>query len=171
MDVAATVDTNLVLDQYYLECLSHASYLIGDRSSGRAVVVDPRRDVSEYLADAEALGLSSRARLLRIELPLASRTILAGIKTAAVITVGFATLGALISAGGSDVFLANLDPVGATVWVQRAGDAQAQSVGDLALSPYGNVVVAGAFRGAMDFGGGGVIGQGGDDVFIASLGP
>ncbi|MHC4219297.1 MAG: ABC transporter permease/substrate-binding protein [Planctomycetota bacterium] len=49
---------------------------------------------------AEALGLSARARLLRIELPLASRTILAGIKTAAVINVGFATLGALIHAGG-----------------------------------------------------------------------
>jgi osmoprotectant transport system permease protein len=49
---------------------------------------------------AEALGLSARAKLLRIELPLASRTILAGIKTAAVINVGFATLGALIHAGG-----------------------------------------------------------------------
>ena len=43
--------------QYYLGCLSHASYLIGDPSTGRAVVVDPRRDVAEYLADAEANGL------------------------------------------------------------------------------------------------------------------
>ncbi|MDH6194797.1 hydroxyacylglutathione hydrolase [Mycobacterium frederiksbergense] len=43
--------------QYYLDCLSHASYLIGDESTGRAVVVDPQRDVSEYLADAEKLGL------------------------------------------------------------------------------------------------------------------
>jgi osmoprotectant transport system permease protein len=49
---------------------------------------------------ANALGLSRRVKLLRIELPLASRTILAGIKTAAVINVGFATLGAFISAGG-----------------------------------------------------------------------
>lgn len=31
--------------------------MIGDSSTGRAVVVDPRRDVSEYLADAEAHGL------------------------------------------------------------------------------------------------------------------
>ena len=44
--------------QYYLDCLSHASYLIGDTSTGRAVVVDPRRDVAEYLADAQAHGLS-----------------------------------------------------------------------------------------------------------------
>ncbi|HVB43678.1 MAG TPA: rhodanese-like domain-containing protein [Streptosporangiaceae bacterium] len=43
--------------QYYLDCLSQASYLIGDETTGRAVVVDPRRDVSEYLADADARGL------------------------------------------------------------------------------------------------------------------
>jgi glyoxylase-like metal-dependent hydrolase (beta-lactamase superfamily II)/rhodanese-related sulfurtransferase len=44
--------------QYYLGCLSHASYLIGDTTSGHAVVVDPQRDVAEYLADAEAHGLT-----------------------------------------------------------------------------------------------------------------
>ncbi|MEH3143038.1 MAG: MBL fold metallo-hydrolase [Mycobacterium kyogaense] len=43
--------------QYYLDCLSHASYLIGDETSGRAVVVDPQRDLAEYLADARELGL------------------------------------------------------------------------------------------------------------------
>jgi osmoprotectant transport system permease protein len=46
------------------------------------------------------LGLSSFVILKRIELPLASRSILAGIKTSAVINVGTATLGALIGAGG-----------------------------------------------------------------------
>jgi len=49
---------------------------------------------------ADALGLSSYARLYLIDLPLASRSILAGVKTAAVITVGNATLGGLIGAGG-----------------------------------------------------------------------
>jgi osmoprotectant transport system permease protein len=49
---------------------------------------------------AIALGLPSMARLRHIELPLALRSILAGIKTAAVINVGTATLGALIGAGG-----------------------------------------------------------------------
>ena len=44
--------------QYYLGCLSHASYLVGDTSTGRAVVVDPQRDVAEYLADAQANGLT-----------------------------------------------------------------------------------------------------------------
>lgn len=44
--------------QYYLDCLSQASYLIGDETTGRAVVVDPRRDVDEYVRDADAAGLS-----------------------------------------------------------------------------------------------------------------
>ncbi len=44
--------------QYYLGCLSHASYLIGDTTTGRAVVVDPQRDIDEYLADAEQQGLT-----------------------------------------------------------------------------------------------------------------
>ncbi|GIU85559.1 MAG: MBL fold hydrolase [Acidimicrobiia bacterium] len=44
--------------QYYLQCLSHASYLIGDETTGRAVVVDPQRDVTQYLEDAQANGLT-----------------------------------------------------------------------------------------------------------------
>ncbi|HEY8923128.1 MAG TPA: ABC transporter permease, partial [Polyangia bacterium] len=49
---------------------------------------------------AEALGLPPTTRLWRIELPLASPSIMAGVKSAAVINVGTATLGALIGAGG-----------------------------------------------------------------------
>ncbi|MGN6132202.1 MAG: rhodanese-like domain-containing protein [Nocardioidaceae bacterium] len=43
--------------QFYLDCLSQASYLVGDERSGQAVVVDPRRDIEPYLADAEAHDL------------------------------------------------------------------------------------------------------------------
>ncbi|HVP59907.1 MAG TPA: glycine betaine ABC transporter substrate-binding protein [Myxococcaceae bacterium] len=49
---------------------------------------------------ADALGLPRMFRLLRVELPLASPSILAGVKTSAVIAVGTATLGALVGAGG-----------------------------------------------------------------------
>ncbi len=38
---------------YYLDCLSQASYLVGDETTGRAVVIDPRRDVETYVRDAE----------------------------------------------------------------------------------------------------------------------
>jgi len=54
----------------------------------------------ELHESAAALGLPSHVRLRRIELPLATRSILAGVKTAAVINVGTATLAALIGAGG-----------------------------------------------------------------------
>ena len=54
----------------------------------------------EHLETATALGLTAAWRMHYVELPLALRTILAGIKTAAVQNVGFATLGALIGAGG-----------------------------------------------------------------------
>ena len=48
----------MVFEQFYLECLSQASYLVGDKSSGKAVVVDPRRDVQEYIDAATAHGLT-----------------------------------------------------------------------------------------------------------------
>ncbi|WAL64588.1 rhodanese-like domain-containing protein [Amycolatopsis cynarae] len=47
----------MLFTQYYLDCLSQASYLIADEGTGRAVIVDPRRDISEYLADANERGL------------------------------------------------------------------------------------------------------------------
>lgn len=59
------------------------------------------KEISPQLQEsALALGLPARERLLQIELPLASRTILAGIKTSAVVNVGTATLGAIVGAGG-----------------------------------------------------------------------
>ena len=60
-------------------------------------LTDIPQDIRE---SAEALGLTRFARLRLIEIPLASRSILSGIKTSAVINVGTATLGALIGAGG-----------------------------------------------------------------------
>src|SRR6266540_6059381 len=48
----------MIFSQHYLACLSHASYLIGDETTGRAVVVDPRRDVGVYLEEAAANGLT-----------------------------------------------------------------------------------------------------------------
>ena len=46
------------LTQYYLDCLSQASYLVGDETTGRAVVIDPRRDTDEYVRDADAAGFT-----------------------------------------------------------------------------------------------------------------
>lgn len=46
--------------QFYLSCLSHASYFIADEETRTAVIVDPQRDVDQYLAEAEELGFTIR---------------------------------------------------------------------------------------------------------------
>ncbi len=48
----------MIFEQFYLECLSQASYLVGDEKTGRAVVIDPRRDVQQYLDSASEHGLT-----------------------------------------------------------------------------------------------------------------
>ena len=50
----------MIFRQFYLNCLAHASYLIGDETTKTAVVVDPRRDVQEYLDEADRHGLTIR---------------------------------------------------------------------------------------------------------------
>jgi glyoxylase-like metal-dependent hydrolase (beta-lactamase superfamily II)/rhodanese-related sulfurtransferase len=50
----------MILKQFYLNCLAHASYLVGDETTRTAVIVDPRRDVQEYLDEADRCGLAIR---------------------------------------------------------------------------------------------------------------
>src|SRR6185312_10472715 len=47
----------MILHQFYLNCLAHASYLVGDERSQIAAVVDPQRDIDQYLAFAGQHGL------------------------------------------------------------------------------------------------------------------
>ena len=68
--------------------------IVRNTDSGLADIPLPLRE------SAPALGLPAGARLRLIELPLAARTILAGIKTSAVINVGTATIAAFVGAGG-----------------------------------------------------------------------
>jgi osmoprotectant transport system permease protein len=68
--------------------------IVRNTASGLTDLAPPLRE------SAQALGLSPFARLRRVELPLASRSILAGAKTSAVIAVGTATIAAFIGAGG-----------------------------------------------------------------------
>ena len=50
----------MIFKQYYLSCLAHASYLMGDEESRTAIVVDPQRDVDQYRKDAEEQRLQIR---------------------------------------------------------------------------------------------------------------
>jgi osmoprotectant transport system permease protein len=77
-----------------------ALFLYGLLPIARSTAAGIEAIPSSLLDSAEALGLSPRATLFSVKLPLASRAILAGIKTCAVINVGTATLAAFIGAGG-----------------------------------------------------------------------
>ena len=46
----------MILKQYYLGCLAHASYIIADERTKVAAVIDPQRDIDQYVVDAEANG-------------------------------------------------------------------------------------------------------------------
>ena len=48
----------MIFEQFYLDCLSQASYLIADETSGRAVVIDPRRDIEQYVESAKEHGVT-----------------------------------------------------------------------------------------------------------------
>jgi glyoxylase-like metal-dependent hydrolase (beta-lactamase superfamily II) len=50
----------MILKQYYLGCLAHASYLLGDEATSTAIVVDPQRDIQKCLAAAEEFALQIR---------------------------------------------------------------------------------------------------------------
>jgi hydroxyacylglutathione hydrolase len=54
----------VVFKQFYLPCLAHASYLIGDEATGTAAVVDPQRDTDQYLAFAVEHSLNIKHVLL-----------------------------------------------------------------------------------------------------------
>ena len=50
----------MILKQYYLGCLAHASYLVADQGTRVAAVVDPQRDIDQYLEDADRQALDIR---------------------------------------------------------------------------------------------------------------
>src|SRR5439155_7314480 len=53
----AHYNSGVILKQFYLNCLAHASYLVADEQSKVAAVVDPQRDIDQYLAFAGQHGL------------------------------------------------------------------------------------------------------------------
>ncbi len=54
----------MLIRPFYLACLAHASYLLGDEKTKTAVIVDPQRDVDGYVAEAAKLGLTIRHVML-----------------------------------------------------------------------------------------------------------
>lgn len=78
-------------------------------------------------------------------------------------------LGALVSAGAADLFVAKLDGVGNPLWGKIFGNSAAQSNIRGRFDATGNVLLAGDFGGAVDFGGGQLTTAGGTDLFVSKL--
>lgn len=78
--------------------------------------------------------------------------------------------GPLTSAGDFDVFVAKLDPAGVPLWSKRFGDTLEQNGRAVALDSAGNIILAGDFRGTIDFGGW-PLSADDSDMFIAKLDP
>ena len=84
-------------------------------------------------------------------------------------TVGFGG-GSLTSVGSgfSDIFIAKYSPTGSHLWSKRFGDTGNDRSADIAVDSNGNIVVTGAFVGAVDFGGGALTSVSGtNDIFVA----
>ena len=77
--------------------------------------------------------------------------------------------GVLTSAGSWDIFVAKLDSGGNHVWSKRFGDGNHQYAPAVAVDDLDNVLVAGYFVGAVDFGGGTLTSAGGEDIFLAKF--
>jgi hypothetical protein len=69
--------------------------------------------------------------------------------------------------GDLDVFLARFDPNGNHLWSQRFGGVTRQEAYDVAADGEGNVVITGHFDGTVDFGGGPLMSEGAEDIFLA----
>jgi outer membrane protein assembly factor BamB len=78
----------------------------------------------------------------------------------------------LTSAGGADILVSQLDASGATKWAKAFGDVMNQEVKGVAVDDVsGNVLLAGSFLGALDFGGGPLMNAALSDIFLAQLSP
>jgi hypothetical protein len=79
--------------------------------------------------------------------------------------------GAMLSAGGYDIFLAKFDSDGHHLWSQHFGDAASQFVSGLAVTSSGDILLCGSFQGAVNFGGSTHTSAGDEDAYVAKFTP
>ena len=136
---------------------------------------EPAVDADRSFVMSKQLGGSNTSYSLGID-DLGGDTVTAGFFAGSTVIGGvpLATTGA----GDHDLFVARIAEDGHAVWAKRFGDATSQPMPDLtdprdgkhgvAVGPDGRVVVAGGFRGTVDFGGGALVSPGGaTDIFVA----
>ncbi|MBI4702843.1 MAG: hypothetical protein HY744_17135 [Deltaproteobacteria bacterium] len=141
--------------------------VLGSKGNQGDVVVAKYDKAGKHLW-AKCFGDASSQSARAVAVDSSNNVILSGRLTGGTIDFGG---GPLTSAGGSDVFLAKLDPQGNHLWSKRFGDDQHQIDSSVAADAEGNAFIAGPFRGTVDFGGGPLMSAGFEDVFAAKFGP
>jgi hypothetical protein len=79
--------------------------------------------------------------------------------------------GAMLSAGGYDIFLAKFDSDGHHIWSKQFGDASSQYVSGLAVTSSGDILLCGSFQGTVNFGGTTHTSAGDEDAYVAKFTP
>jgi FlgD Ig-like domain len=77
--------------------------------------------------------------------------------------------GNLVANGGVDIFVAKFNASGSHLWSQRFGDSSLQTCYAVTADASGNVFITGSFSGSVDFGGGSLVCQGANDIFVAKF--
>jgi len=75
----------------------------------------------------------------------------------------------LVSSGGSDIFVAKLDPDGNWLWAKRAGGTSSDNVQGICVDSSGNIYITGSFQGAAYFGSDAIVSNGSYDIYVAKL--
>ncbi|APR86130.1 Multiple EGF-like-domain protein 3 precursor [Minicystis rosea] len=86
-------------------------------------------------------------------------------------TIDFGAGNSLTSAGGTNMYLAKLDPDGNTTWARRLSGGAMPTVTSVGVDSLQNIILAGAFKGEIDFGGGPLAASVFGSVYVAKLNP
>ncbi|MFO0554329.1 MAG: hypothetical protein U0271_38465 [Polyangiaceae bacterium] len=159
---------------YHSAKLPGGDVIVGGESSPFADFYDN----TGYYAQPLLVRLSpSGQEIWRVSLPASNEAWLRGLVTGADGTIfiagqfkGTLTFGATtLSAPSQDLFVAALDADGMPLWIKQFGDAQIQTLTDMAIDANGELVIGGTLFGSVDFGGGALTATTAPDLYLARL--
>jgi hypothetical protein len=163
--VAVDPDEHVVIGGSYFQAIDLGSGIVPSAGADDVFVVE--LDPSGTVAWGNRYGDVQSQQLADLRIDARGDVVVAGSFAGA---LAFGAI-PLVSAGGVDVFVAKLDQAGGHVWSRRYGDGGAQLANEVAITPFGSIVVVGDFASTINFGQGSFTAGGGSDVFVAALPP
>jgi hypothetical protein len=166
-DTAIDASDNIIGAGYFFGTIDFGGGVLSSQGQRDAALV--KFDPSGALIWSRSFGDAGDQFALGVAVGATGDIVIAGRFTG---TIDFGG-GPLVSAGGTDLFLARFDAAGQHLWSQRFGDALDQIWATVALDPSDNAIMAGSFRGQMVFGATTLQSASNlaDDVFVALVDP